>query len=265
MLIKLYSITGAIGRRTIGLASYSVDLATFLVHAVHDLLHHGPRFNRAALGSLVSQIIFTGVDALPSITLIGAAVGVGMVSHLISLMGVFGSTSDMVSVLSEVVALEMAPLLTAIVIIGRSASAIAVDLGNMKLHKEVEWLWFLGVNTNDFLVTPRLLGAVISQIALAVYFTVIAIVTGALFASSIVATGYIKFLREIPMAYEPLDLLLFLAKNTLFGLIAATAACYHGLQVERSRTELPQQTQRAIVNAISFVFVIDGLMALMQA
>jgi phospholipid/cholesterol/gamma-HCH transport system permease protein len=262
MRSRIDTVIGAVGRRAIAVALYPVDLTAFVIQAVRDWRYHGRLLNRAAFSSLVAQIIFTGIDALPMITLIGVAVGLGLVSQLISVMHVFGSTHDMVNVLSQVVVLELGPLLTAILIIGRSASAIAVDLGNMKLNKEVEGLWMLGVNTNDFLVTPRLLGTAISQLALAVYFTLIAMVSGTLFVTLLVAPGYLRLLEEIPRALDPFDLVLFLVKNFIFGLVAAAAACHHGLQVERSRTELPQQTQRAIVNAISLVFILDGLFAL---
>jgi phospholipid/cholesterol/gamma-HCH transport system permease protein len=264
MRTRFDTLTGAIGRRTLALVLYPVDLTAFILRAFGDSRRHTRRYNRAAVNTLVSQIIFTGVDALPTITLIGVAVGLGLVSQLIALMHMFGSMREMVAVLAQVVALEMGPLLTAILIIGRSSSAIAVELGHMRLNKEVEGLWLLGVNTNDLLVTPRLLGTATAQLALAVYFTLIAIISGTLFAAAFVAPGYIHFLQQVPLALDPSDLAVFVIKNLLFGIIAGAAACYHGLQVERSPTEVPQQTQRAIVNAISLIFIVDGLFALMR-
>ncbi|MGE0081310.1 MAG: MlaE family ABC transporter permease, partial [Thiohalomonadaceae bacterium] len=149
-------------------------------------------------------------------------------------------------------------------IISRSSSAIAVELGHMRLNKEVEGLRLLGVNTNDFLVTPRLLGTAIAQLALAVYFTVIAVVSGVLVAAAFTAPGYIHFLSEIPLSFNAFDLTVFVVKNLLFGIIAGATACMHGLRVERSPTEIPQQAQRAIVNAISLVFIVDGAFAVMR-
>ncbi|MGE0081449.1 MAG: MlaE family ABC transporter permease, partial [Thiohalomonadaceae bacterium] len=146
---RLDNIAGAVGRRTLGLVLYPIDLTAFVLRAFRDARHPARRYNRAAASSLLAQIIFTGVDALPTITLIGTAVGLGMVSQLIALMHMFGSTREMVAVLSQVVVLELGPLLTAVLIISRSSSAIAVELGHMRLNKEVEGLRLLGVNTND--------------------------------------------------------------------------------------------------------------------
>ena len=264
MRTRIDAITGAVGRRTLGLILYPVDLAAFILRTFRDWRQHTRRYNRAAASSLVAQLIFTGVDALPTIALIGVAVGFGLVAQLISLMDMFGGAREVVVVLSQIVALEMGPLLTAILIIGRSSSAIAVELGYMKLNKEVEGLWLLGVNTNALLVAPRLLATAVAQLSLAVFFTVIAVVSGVVFAAAFLVPSYINFLADLTLAFTPVDLILFVAKNLLFGIIAGAAACHHGLQVERSPTEIPQQTQRSLVNAISLIFVADGLFAVMR-
>jgi phospholipid/cholesterol/gamma-HCH transport system permease protein len=77
-------------------------------------------------------------------------------------------------------------------------------------------------------------------------------------------SSYLKYLTEIPLAFDPYDLLLFLLKNLFFGLIIGATACFHGLRVELSTTEVPQQTQRAIVNSLTLIFVLDGLFALLM-
>jgi len=211
----------------------------------------------------VSQMIFTGVDALAPITLLALASGMSITSQLLQNIHVIGSTEDVVSLLSDVVALEFGSLLTAIILIGRSGSAIAVDLGNMKLNREIEGLELLGVNVNHFFVTPRLVGTTLSQLVLAVYFSIISVASGIAFNAVTVSTGYWKYLAQVPLAFDPYDLILFLVKNLMFGLIIGATACFHALRVQCSVTEVPQQTQRAIVNSLSMIFILDGMLALL--
>jgi len=261
---RLSQLSGMVGRQVLRLPNYLIDLTVFVIRALRDWRQASKLLNRATYSSLVGQLIFGGVDALPAITLLALASGLGVVSQLIVTIQVFGETNDIVSVLTQVVALELGSLLTAIVLIGRSGSAIAVDLANMKLNREIEGLELLGINVNHFFITPRLLGTTIAQMALAVYFSIISVASGVIVTGLFVSAGYFKFLADIPLAFDPYDLIIFLFKNLAFGLLIGTIACFHGLRVERSVTEIPQQTQRAIVNSLSIIFILDGLIALVS-
>lgn len=254
-------VFGAVGRRVIQTALYVVDITVFILHAIRSSGGRRGLFNRATYHAAVSQIIFTGIDALPAITVLGLAVGAGITTQLIRLMQVVGNENDVIKVLTQVVALELAPLLSAIVVIGRSGSAVTVDLGNMSLHREVDGLALLGINVHDIFITPRLIGITVAQLVLAVYFAVLAVVSGVLFSAMLQSFSYFKYLVAIPLAFDPLALIGFLAKNVLFGLIIGATACYHGLRVRVSPTEVPQEAQRAIVNSMVLIFLLDGLLA----
>lgn len=256
-------ICGMAGRQALRLPRYILDLTLFTLQALREWREHSSLRNRATYTSFVSQMIFTGIDALPPIILLSLASGVSITSMLLKNVQVFGSTADIVTILSEVVALELGCLLTAITLIGRSGSAITIDLGNMKLNREIEGLELLGINVNHLFITPRLLGTAVSQLVLAIFFSSLSVVSAIVFNATIYSTSYWKYLGEIPLAFDPFDLLLFVVKNLLFGLIIGVTACYHGLQVQHSVTEVPQQTQRAIVNSLSIIFMLDGLLALL--
>ncbi len=255
------AFVGSLGRRAIAALLYVVDLTVFIVHTMQAWGRRRGVANRASYHAVIAQIIFTGIDALPTITLLSLAVGAGITTQLIRLMQVVGSESDVIGVLTQVVGLELSPLLCAIIVIGRTGSAIAVDLGNMKLHREVEGLALLGIDVQDFFISPRMLGVAISQLALAVYFAVIAVVSGVVFSALTLSFSYFKYLIAIPLAFDPVALISFLFKNLMFGLIIGAAACYHGLRVTASPTEVPQETQRAIVNSLVLTFLLDGIMA----
>lgn len=253
---------GWLGRRTTRSVLYLVDLTVFILQAAREIRGREEISNKATWRAQLAQIIFTGVDALPVITLLALAVGVSITAQILALGEALGTTDDMIRLLGSIVGVELGSLLTAILLIGRSGSAIVVDLGNMKLHREVEGLELLGINIVDFFVTPRVVGAAISQLVLAVYFAFVALFGGVLLSGFAISAQYFNYLVPLAQSIEPLEVLLYIVKNLLFGLIIAGTACFHALQVGSSPTEVPQQTQRAIANSLMLVFVIDGLFAL---
>lgn len=252
---------GWTGRRSLSLGAYLLDLTAFILHAFRDWFGRGHIFNRATRQSLISQIIFTGVDALPVISLLALAVGFSITSQLLMLAQALGSEQDAASMLTGIIGVELSSLLTAIVLIGRSGSAIVVDTGYMQLHGEVEALELLGINIREFFVTPRILGAAISQVTLAVYFAAIALFGGVFLNGVLFHLQTTHQLRHLAEALHPSQVAIFILKNFLFGVIIAGTACFHGLAVRSSPTELPQQTQRSIVTSLVLVFIVDGLLA----
>lgn len=258
------SSLGWTGRRTMLLGRYVLDLTSFVIRAFRDWGGRTRIFNRATLQTLLAQMIFTGVDALPVITLLALAMGLSITSEILVLGRALGSENDMAALLTNIVGLELSSLLTAIVLIGRSGSAIAADLGSMTLRREIESLELLGINVNVFFVTPRLIGAAVAQFVLAVYFAAIALFGGVFLNGLITSQSNSHQLKKLAEGIPPESLLLFALKNLFFGLTIAAVACYHGMRVRNSPTELPQQTQRAIVNSLVLVFIADGLLAVVS-
>jgi len=258
----LATLTGWPGRQLVNLVLYLVDLTVFGLLALRDWYQRIRLFDTRSYSTIVSQIIFTGIDALPTISFLGLVTGFIFTFRLIGILDSVGGADDLVDILATVIGLEIAPLLAAFILISRTGSAIVVDMGNMKLHREIEGLEILGININDYLVAPRMLGAAISQLAISVYFTVITLVFGIILSGIFISPGHFEFLAKLSSAFDFQIIGSFVVKNLLFGYIIATTACYHGLSVEHSATEVPQQTQRAIVNSLVIIFIVDGLMGI---
>ncbi|HIJ79834.1 MAG: ABC transporter permease [Desulfobulbaceae bacterium] len=252
-------LIGLTGHYALRMGSYICNLTAFTFRAFRDWRLRHSLFNRKTYSPLISQIIFTGVDAMPVITILGLITGFIITFRLISLFDNLGGTKNMTAILIDLVGLELGPLIAAIILVSRSGSAIAVDIGNMKLHGEIESLKLLGININDLLTTPRMIGSSLSQLVLAVYFTIIALAGGIMISAILLSVNYFKYMGELIHRLTPLIIITFIFKNLLFGLLIGTAACYHGLQVQSSRTEIPQQTQRAIMNSLILIFLLDAL------
>lgn len=152
---------------------------------------------------------------------------------------------------------EAGPLLVALVVIARSGTAVASEVGNMRANREIEALESMGINPLSFIVFPRVLGGIISVLGLAFYFNFIALIGG---------YAVTRFFQDLPLAFytdslmralTKEDVLIFLLKNGFSGMIIFVVCCYQGLSVKRSPHEVPQVTTQAVVNSIIFVVVFN--------
>jgi len=254
---------GALGHWLLALPRYLFDLTLFIQRALNPWQEGRFLLNKASRRTLTGQLIFSGVDALPVISLLAIASGFAITAPAIMTLQGIGDRSEVVELLVRLMVYELATLLTLVILLVRTGSAIAVDLGGMKLNRELEGLELLGININRFLLAPRLIGVALTQMVLAVYFATLALVSGVLLLGMMNHSGYYSYLTDIALALHPYDLLVFMGKNFLFGLLIAAIACIHALRVQRSPTELPQQTQKALINTLSLVFVLNALFTLL--
>lgn len=251
------------GRQVLRLPAYVFAITMFIVRVLNPKRQGRYRLNKGSLRMLVSQVLFSGIDALPIIALLSLTAGAAITSQAILTLQVIGDSADVAELVVRVAVYELCTLLTAIVLIARSGSAICVDLGNMKLNKEMLGLEMLGINIPHFLLVPRILGTAIAQLILAIFTALFSVVGGVLLLVIFQHDGYFSYLAAITYAIHPFDLLVFMGKNLLFGLLIGAIACYHAMQVQVSRTELPQQTQQALIYSISVVFVLNALFTLL--
>ena len=258
MTQALNTLLGWPGAFVIRRLEYLVNLTTFVCLVLAEWFGRLRFFSRHSYRPLVTQIIFTGVDAMPSIIFLALVTGFILTFRMIAL---FDSVGDTVSMLIYMIGLEVGPMIAAITLISRTASAITVDIGNMKLHREIQSLERMGVNIYEYLIAPRILGVTVSQLVVAVFFTLITLVSGIFLSGLLTSPTHFSYLFKLADSVEPLMLLLFVVKNILFGLTIGAVSSYHGLCVGTSATEVPQQTQKAIVNILIMLFIIDGISA----
>jgi phospholipid/cholesterol/gamma-HCH transport system permease protein len=145
---------------------------------------------------------------------------------------------------------ELAPLITAIVVAGRSGTAIATELGNMKVNSEVLALSSLGIDPMRYIVLPRIVGCVISVVALMIYFTIVSLSAALVLGVWSSGVSLSSFRQGVAGSVMPHDLALFFAKGVGLGTIVGWLPCHFGLGVKSSPTEVPQQASRAVVNSL---------------
>lgn len=200
-----------------------------------------------------SQIYFTGWQALPLISMLAIPSGVMVILQSSAQLNFLGGSEMIGKLLVAIVVREMAPLMTALVVIARSGTAVASELGNMRANREIEALESMGINPLSFIVFPRLVGGILSVVSLAIYFVVIAIVGGFALTKLVHNMPVQFYFDSLAQAVASEDLGLFLLKNVFSGVIIFVVCCYQGLSVQRSPTEVPVATTQAVVKSILYV------------
>jgi len=243
------SLTGRLGHRVLGFVRRSQGLLGTLGAAALSLSTPGIAARRVVRRVLLAQIMFTGFQAVALIGAIGALLGATIVIQM-ELMVPAADSALIGKVLVAVVLRELAPLLTAIVVAGRSGTAIATELGNMQVNREILALTALGIDPARFIVLPRLVSAVVSVVVLMVYFTAIALLSTAGLGMVLGSAGSESLLTGIRAGLTPYDLVLFFGKGASLGLLVGWLSCHYGLGVRSSPTEVPQMASRAVVMSL---------------
>lgn len=204
------------------------------------------------------QVYFTGFESLKIIIIISLTIGTVLITQIISLVGA-GNESLIGKVLVWVVIREVGPLLTAIIVIARSGTAIAIELGFMKINGEIDSIESLGIPKDQYLIAPRIFGVATSVIILTIYFEIFSILGGFLVASIGWHVSFEKFFYGIISSLTVLDLSVSMAKSLFFGLFLTAACCRNGLSVGRSTTQIPQAASKGVMQSLFLVFILDGI------
>jgi len=247
-----------IGARFFDLARYPQSVSGMLYSALRVLWSDRDLGQRAFLRQVMQQVYFTGVQAIGPVLVLALTVG-----SLSVVQGVGGTASfEGVEAFGRLVALvvlrDLAPLLTGGVVIVRSVTAIAAELGVMRVQREVEALDVMGLSPMRFLVAPRLIGGVIAFLGLSVIFNTVALLGGLLVGSVLLSIPSGLLLDAVLGAADPVGLLAFGVKVVLGGAGILAIGCHHGMSVGRSHTEIPSAVSRAAVNALVFLFVLHA-------
>ncbi len=248
-----------LGKNTIKTFRYLTGYYELLCYFIKNirLLHKAPI--RAVL---YKQVYFTGIEALSKVALIGVLIGIVIITQIVNIAG---SNAVLIGkILVWTVVRELGPLLAAIIIIARSGTAIASELGSMKVSGETDSLRIMGINPVEYLLIPRIAGITISVFILTFYFQITAIAGGLGFTSIVRELPFLQHLKVIFSALSLFEISVSLTKSLVFGLLISTVSCYQGFSVKSSITEIPQAATRAVMQSLFLVFIFDGIITLIS-
>jgi phospholipid/cholesterol/gamma-HCH transport system permease protein len=225
-----------------------------------------PEFFRSRkIGSrvLVMQILFTGVEALGLSALIALAIGGAIDVVGLSLLPSFGTSSILPAILIAVITRELGPLMTAFIIIARSGTAIATELGNMVVDHEVEAYVSFGIDPIVHLVVPRLIGVTVALLALNVYFNIFGLLGSFLVVQVASPIRAAEYFYPLFKTLKPEDLAVGVLKSLAFGIIVALVSSYQGLKVSRATTEIPVAGIKAVGGSFALCIVTDAILSVL--
>ena len=247
----------SLGRWSLIRLSLVSDILALLGQAARNILPSLRCGSAAIRKVLLKQIYFTGLEASGIIVTIAVILGAVIITQVVSLVGNNGSLTG--KILVWVVLRELAPLLTAIIVIARSGTAIAAELGSMKINGEIEAIEVLGIPPDRYLILPRILGVASSVVILTFYFVLSSCIASFLIASLVWHIPYQQFVQGIMQSLGATEVIVLFSKSLVFGLVIPATCCCYGLSVGRSATEIPQAATKAVMTSLFAVFFLDGL------
>jgi phospholipid/cholesterol/gamma-HCH transport system permease protein len=251
----------SIGAGALGFVRYAYVLCAFFYLSLKMLWLGRHLGQRDFVREVFTQVYFTAVQAIAPVMVLALAVGALAIAEGMGGVGALSGAENLGKMVTVIVLREVAPLFTGVVVIARSVTAIAAELGMMRVQREIEALEVMGISPIRHLVTPRLFGGLLSLFGLSVLFATVALLGGFLAAQLLMSLPASVFFGAVLSATAPLDIAAFLAKILLGGIGLFLIACYHGMDVEGAPTEVPVAVSRAALNALVFLVAWNGLVS----
>jgi phospholipid/cholesterol/gamma-HCH transport system permease protein len=254
------SIVEGIGHASVGIWIAFRTLVGFvgeLAVALRQAARH-PRLVRWRDAWLTAER--AGVDALPIIGLLGFLLGLIMAFQSAIPMRQFGAEIYVANLIGLSMLRELGPLLTAIILAGRSGSAFSAEIGTMRVKEEVDALVTMGLEPVRFLVVPRVIAAVVITPVLAVFADLFGLIGGAVVMRSL-GFPLVTYVTQIQASVMPRDMIGGLVKSVVFGLVVAAIGCLRGLQTRTGASAVGDSATNAVVSGLVLITIVDGLFA----
>jgi phospholipid/cholesterol/gamma-HCH transport system permease protein len=230
-------------------------LGDFLVAGPRQLLH--PR--RLHVKDFFYQIQLVGAGAVPLLVMLSLLLGALMVFQGMTTVTNFGQTVYIADLVVIAVTREMGPLLTAVIMAGRSGAAFAAEIGTMKLNEEIDALTVHNFDVTSYLVLPRVFALMISGPLLTMISNATGILGGLVTSEAVLHLPAAAFLQEAQKIISPTDIYTGLIKGAVFGIFVGLIGCFRGLQTGLGAGSVGIQTTSAVVTGIFIVIFLDTL------
>jgi phospholipid/cholesterol/gamma-HCH transport system permease protein len=250
-------LTVRIGRATLGGLAYLGGLARLGTGAAYFTFVAPFRGRALRLERAVHQAMAVGVEALPILSLISFFMGLILALQGAYELRKFGALHYVTSAVAISMTRELGPLMTAIVVIGRSGSAFAAEIGTMKVTEEIDALETMALNPIQFLVTPKFLAMVTMLPCLTIWADLMGILGGSLFGVTSAGFSFGSYIRSTLDALYLRDIYTGLIKSVMFGATITAVGCYEGFSTGTGAEEVGRSTTSAVVKSIFLVIAVD--------
>ena len=217
------------------------------------------------LSSIASQMMEIGVRALPIVTVLSVTIGVMLAIQGIHTLRTFGAESQVTLGIALSVTKEFAPLITAILVAGRSGSALAARLGTMNINQEIDALEVMGINPVRFLIAPPLLAMLIVLPCLTFWAILAGLFSAGVYVSLELGVTLSAYHREVLDIVRLGDLLHGVGKSAVFAVLIALVAAVNGARVSGGATAVGAATTQAVVQSITAIVITDMIFVFLVA
>jgi phospholipid/cholesterol/gamma-HCH transport system permease protein len=213
-------------------------------------------------GEVIRQGNFIGVSALPIIALVGFLIGLVLTLQAGVQMRPYGAEIFVAQLITFAMIGELGPLLTAIMIAGRSGSAIAAEIGSMKVSEEIDALRSMGIDPVPYLIIPKLFAILMTMPLLTAVASYVGIFGGAVIGYLYLQIDFNAFYNEVVFVLRYYEIMTAFVKSIVFATIIIVVASYYGLHVEGGAEGVGKSTTRSVVVAIFLVILADSILGL---
>ncbi|XPV75283.1 MAG: MlaE family lipid ABC transporter permease subunit [Desulfovibrio sp.] len=257
---KSTSFTASVGKATWSVYASMVQQISFVGEVLVAALGVFKNPRKLRIQDVVRNARQVGYEGLPIILLIGFLMGLIMSFQSAVTLMRFGAEVFVANMLGIAMFREMGPLVTAILLAGRSGSAFAAEIGTMKVNEELDALTTMGLSPVTFLVLPKLLATLIMVPLLTIFFNFASLVGGAIVMLSM---GYplTTFTSRVFEAVHMADFTIGMAKAVVFAILVAAVGCLRGVTTKSGAGAVGESTTSAVVSGIVLIAVADGLFA----
>jgi phospholipid/cholesterol/gamma-HCH transport system permease protein len=251
------AITESIGEATINGLAYVGGLARLTGGSARAIFIEPFRGRKLNLHRAVHQAMAVGVEALPIVSLISFFIGMILALQGAYELRKFGALHLVASAVAISMTRELGPLMTAVVVIGRSGSAFAAEIGTMKVNEEIDALETMALEPVHFLVAPKFLAMLLMMPCLTTWADFMGVLGGGLFGVTSAGFTLAGYLRATIDALILRDIVTGLIKSFMFGLVITSVGCQEGFSTGLGSEQVGRSTTSAVVNSIFLVVVVD--------
>lgn len=257
---------GPVTRLGLGLFSFGEHLASGLEMFGRVVLDLGSVLRRPSTmpwTEISANIYNAGARALPITALVAFLIGIVLSYLSAQQLRLFGANRYIVDILGLSVIRELGPVLSAILVAGRSGSAITAQIGVMRVTEELDAMSVMGIPHGLRIVLPRVLALGIAMPLLVMWTNIVALTGGALAAQLVLGIDFKVFVDSLPSVVPIANLWIGLGKGVVFGMLIALVACHFGFRIQANTRSLGEGTTTSVVSSITIVILADAVFAIL--
>jgi phospholipid/cholesterol/gamma-HCH transport system permease protein len=222
-------------------------------------------WKRFQVPSIMSNIDSAGIKALPIVALLSFLIGVVLAYQMGLQLQTYGANIFIAYLSGMAIFREFAPLITAIIVAGRTSSAFTAQIGSMKMNEEVDAILTMGLSPTELLVLPKVIGLVLIFPLLIFWADVFGIIGAMFMSQSMLHISFYDFLHRLRDAVGLKQMLLGLYKAPVFAILIALVGCFQGFQVNSSVANIGSQTTKSVVQALFLIIIADAFFSVVYS